>query len=208
MAAKGILPDDKLLRHSFYKCGNTVFNQGDKGKDIYILKTGAVTVKVDGQIMGLINTPGTIIGEMAYFLGNERTATVEAIEDSEFSVITGDHLQETLLKHPEIAIDLLKILLERLANTTKFATRLERDIIIYRNELRKAKGLKEDMKPTVLEELHSQGFITKDQMQECDKEIAKVKAKGAPISLPKILIQNGFLTAEQFIRFLEMKQVK
>ena len=208
MAAKGILPDDKLLRHSFYKCGNTVFNQGDKGKDIYILKTGAVTVKVDGQIMGLINTPGTIIGEMAYFLGNDRTATVEAIEDSEFSVITGDHLQETLLKHPEIAIDLLKILLERLANTTKFATRLERDIIIYRNELRKAKGLKEDMKPTVLEELLSQGFITKDQMQECDKEIAKVKAKGAPISLPKILIQNGFLTAEQFIRFLEMKQVK
>jgi CRP-like cAMP-binding protein len=203
-----MLPNDKLLKHSFYKSGNTVFNQGDGGKDIFILKTGAVTVKVDGQIMGLINTPGTIIGEMAYFLGNQRTATVEAIEDAEFSVITGDHLQETLLRHPEIAIDLLKILSERLANTTKYATRLERDIIIYRNELRKGKGLKEDKKPTVLEELHSQGFITKDQMQECDKEIDKIKAKGAPISLPKILIEKGFLTAEQFIRFLEMKQVK
>jgi CRP-like cAMP-binding protein len=203
-----MLPDDKLLKHSFYKAGNTVFNQGDEGKDIFILKTGAVTVKVDGQIMGLINTPGTIIGEMAYYLGTRRTATVEAIEDTEFTVITGEHLQETLLKHPEIAIDLLKILSERLANTTKYATRLERDIIIYRNELRKGKGLKEDMKPTVLEELLSQGFITKDQMQSCDREIAKIKAKGGPISLPKILIENGFLTAEQFIRFLEMKQVK
>jgi CRP-like cAMP-binding protein len=206
--AKVMLPDDKLLKHSFYKAGNTVFNQGDKGKDIYILKTGAVTVKVDGQIMGLINTPGTIIGEMAYFLGNQRTATVEAIEDAEFSVITGDYLQETLMKNPEIAIDLLKILSERLANTTKFATRLERDIVNYRNELRKGQGLKEDKKPTVLEELLSQGFITKEQMQECDKEIEKIKAKGAPISLPKILIENGFLTAEEFIRFLEMKQVK
>ncbi len=206
--AKVMLPNDKLLKHSFYKAGNTVFNQGDGGKDIYILKSGAVTVKVDGQIMGLINTPGTIIGEMAYFLGNPRTATVEAIEDSEFSVITGDLLQETLLKFPEIAIDLLKILSERLANTTKYATRLERDIIIYRNELRKGKGLKEDKKPTVLEELLSQGFITKEQMQECDKEIDKIKAKGAPISLPKILIERGFLTAEQFIRFLELKQVK
>jgi CRP-like cAMP-binding protein len=206
--AKVILPDDKLLKHSFFKAGNTVFNQGDKGKDIYILKTGAVTVKVDGQIMGLINTPGTIIGEMAYFLGLQRTATVEAIEDTEFSVITGDLFQETLLKHPGIAIDLLKILSERLANTTKYATRLERDIISYRNELRKGQGLKEDKKPTVLEELLSQGFITREQMQECDKEIEKIKAKGAPISLPKILIENGFLTTEKFIRFLEMKQLK
>jgi CRP-like cAMP-binding protein len=206
--AKVMLPDDKLLKHSFYKSGNTIFNQGDKGKDIYILKAGAVTVKVDGQIMGLINTSGTIIGEMAYFLGNQRTATVEAIEDSEFSVITGDYLQETLMKNPEIAIDLLKILAERLANTTKYATRLERDIVNYRNELRKGQGLKEDKKPTVLEELLSQGFITKEQMQECDKEIEKIKTRGEPISLPKILIENGFLTAEQFIRFLEMKQVK
>jgi CRP-like cAMP-binding protein len=206
--AKVMLPDDKLLKHSFYKAGNTVFNQGDKGKDIYILITGAVTVKVDGQIMGLINTPGTIIGEMAYFLGNQRTATVEAIEDSEFNVITGEYLQETLMKNPGIAIDLLKILSERLANTTKYATRLERDIVHYRNELRKGQGLKEDKKPTVLEELLSLGFITKEQMQECDKEIEKIKARGAPISLPKILIENGFLTAEEFIRFLEMKQVK
>jgi len=203
-----MLPDEKVMKHSFYKAGNKVFNQGDHGKDIFILRHGAVTVKVDGQIMGLINTPGTIIGEMAYFLGNQRTATVEAIEDAEFSVITGDYLQETLMKNPEIAIDLLKILSERLANTTKFATRLERDIVNYRNELRKGQGLKEDKKPTVLEELLSQGFITKEQMQECDKEIEKIKAKGAPISLPKILIENGFLTAEEFIRFLEMKQVK
>ena len=116
--------DKKLFKYSFYKAGTRIFNQGDKGTDIYVLKNGAVTVIVDNQIIGLINTPDTIIGEMAYFLNLNRTASIEAIEDSDFIVISGEYLYETVMKKPQIGIDLLKILSARLAKTTKYATKL------------------------------------------------------------------------------------
>jgi len=203
------LPEELLVKYSFFKAGTRLFNQGDSGADIYILKKGAVTVIVDGQIMGLINTSDTIIGEMAYFLGLKRTASIEAVEDSEFLVIPGEYLYESVLKNPDIGFELMKILAERLANTTKYATRLENDIVKYREELRKLKGspAKEEKKTNILKELQSRGYITENQAAECVQEYNSLKKKGEAASLPRILIEKKYLSVEQFMRFLEMRQV-
>jgi CRP-like cAMP-binding protein len=200
--------DKKLIKYSFFKAGTRLFNQGDKGTDIYILKKGAVTVLVDDQIIGLINTPDTIIGEMAYFLNLNRTASVEAIEDSDFIVISGDYLYETVMKKPRIGIDLLKILSGRLAKTTKYAIKLEKEIAQYRDELRKLKGLKEEKKPGILEELVSYGFFSHEEMEKCNSELKKSEQSGALTSLPNILIEKGYISAEQLIQFMELRQEK
>ena len=200
------MQDKKLFKYSFYKAGTRIFNQVDKGTDIYVLKNGAVTVIVDNQIIGLINTPDTIIGEMAYFLNLNRTASIEAIEDTDFIVISGEYLYETVMKKPQIGIDLLKILSARLAKTTKYATKLENEITEYRNELRKLQGQKEETKPTFLEELVSYGFMSAEKMEKCNDELKKSEKKGKQASLSKILIEKKFITAEQLIQFLEMRQ--
>ncbi len=202
------IPDEKLYKYSFYKAGTVLFKQGDPGTDIYIMKRGAVTVTVDGQIVGLINTPDTMIGEMAYLLDVPRTATVEAIEDAEFIVIPGKYLYENVMKTPELGIDLLKILSRRLANTTKYATTLEKEVIEYRNEIRNLKGIDELRQPTIEEELLMQGFITKEKLNKCREEYKKLKAKGKGPSLLQIIIKNGHVTAEQLIQYLDMKQVR
>jgi CRP-like cAMP-binding protein len=200
------LPDEKRQRYSFYKVGTRVFSQGDKSTEIYILKKGAVTVCVDDQIVGLINTPDTFIGEMAYYLGIPRTATVEAVEDSEFIVIPAEDLYENVLKHPDIGIELIKILSERLANTTKYATRLEKDLVETRAELRKIKGIREEPEPSIEDKLISRGFITGEQLNECRKESKQIKdAQG--ISLLHLLIKKNYLTVEKLIQFLELEQV-
>jgi CRP/FNR family transcriptional regulator len=200
------IPDEKLYKYSFYKAGTVLFKQGDPGTDIYIMKRGAVTVTVDEQIVGLINTPDTMIGEMAYLLSVPRTATVEAIEDAEFIVIPGKYLYENVMKTPELGIDLLKILSRRLANTTKYATTLEKEVVEYRNEIRNFKGMDELRKPTLEEELLMQGFITEEKLNNCREEFKKLKKKGP--SLLQIIIQNGYVTAEQLIQYLDMKQVR
>jgi CRP-like cAMP-binding protein len=205
---KVTLPEEHRMKYSYFKGGTSIFHQGDDGTDIYVLKKGAVTVIVDNQIMGLINTANTIIGEMAYFLGLKRTASIEAIEDCEFLVIPGDLLYETVLKNPEIGIELIKILSVRLANTTKFATKLENDIGDYRNELRKLNALKDDKRPTFSEDLVAYGVVTKEQMEECMEDIEKRKKAGESVSLPKVLIEKKFITAQQLMQFLEMKQKK
>ncbi|KPJ87730.1 MAG: hypothetical protein AMS17_07675 [Spirochaetes bacterium DG_61] len=201
-----VTQDKKPFKYSFFKAGTRIFNQGDKGTDIYILKRGAVTVIVDNQIVGLIHTPDTIIGEMAYFLGLNRTASVETIEDCEFIVLSGDHLIKTVMKKPQIGIELLKILIGRLAKTTKYATRLENEIAQYRDELRKLKGLKEEKKPSILEELVSYGFLSHEQMKKVADELKEHQESGTLTSLPKVLIEKGHLTAEQLIQFLELRQ--
>jgi CRP-like cAMP-binding protein len=193
-------------RYSFFKAGTRLFNQGEKSTDIYILKRGAVTVIVDNQIVGLINTPNTIMGEMAYFLGLNRTASIEAIEDSDCMIITGEYLNDTVLKNTKIGLELLKIVSERLAKITRYASKLENDIIKYRNEIRKMKGLKEDKRTTFAHELVFEGFLTNEQLNECIEEIDKRKKTGEAITLPKILIEKKYITTGQLIQFLEMKQ--
>jgi len=208
MAGKVPLPDNKIFKYSFYKAGTRIFNQGDRSTDIYILKKGAVTVIVDNQMVGLINTPNTFIGEMAYFLGIQRTAAIETIEDSEFIIIPADYLYENVLKNPEIGIELIQILSRRLTNTTKYATRLERDLISSRAEIRQLKGIKEEKKPTFEEELISCGFITGKELVECKEEFKKLIESGGSPSLLNLLIEKKYLSVEQLIQYLEMRQVK
>jgi CRP-like cAMP-binding protein len=209
MSDKFHIPGEKLFRYSFHKSGTRVFNQGDTETDIYILKKGAVTVIVDDQIVGLVNTPGTIIGEMAYFLGIPRTASVEATEDCEFVVIPGEQLYQHVLKQPELGIDLLKILSHRLANTTKYATRLEKEVIAYRNELRSMQGLEELKQQSLEDELLFHGFITEEQVAECREELERRRASGVETpSLLNLIVERGYITAEKLIQYLEIKQFK
>jgi CRP-like cAMP-binding protein len=203
------IPDEKLFRYSFHKLGSRIFEQGSKGTEIYILKKGAVAVIVDDQIVGLINSPDTIIGEMAFFLSIPRTATLEVLEDAELIVIPGEQVFQHVMKKPELGIKLLKILSRRLANTTKYATRLEREINEYRNRIRGLQGLEEVKKQTLEENLIVYGFITEKQLDECKEEQKRAKeSSGDSPSVLKLLVEKGYLTAEQLTQFLETQQMQ
>jgi CRP-like cAMP-binding protein len=202
------IPDEKLYKYSFYRAGTKIVHQGDRSTDIFILKKGAVTISVDEQIMRLINTPNTVLGEMSFFLGVSRTATIEAVEDSELVVIPGKTLYKLVFERPDIGIELLKILSDRLKNTTKYATRLEKEIIEYRNELRRLKDLKEETITTFEDELLTYGYITAAQLAEARKEHSERQNRGEEISFSKILIDKKYLTYEQLLQYLELKQFK
>jgi CRP/FNR family cyclic AMP-dependent transcriptional regulator len=207
MGSEVSLPDERIFRHSFYKAGTIIFKQNEKGDDIFILKKGAVTVSVDGQMVGLIDTPNTIIGEMAYILNIPRTATIEAVDDCEFVVIPADYLYENVTKNPSIGIDLIQILSKRLANTTKYATKLEKEIIETRGELRKLKGLSREEKPSIEDDMVRRGYISKDTLNVCREEYKDEKAKNGTYSFLHSLIDKGCLSIDQLIEYLEMRQL-
>ena len=208
MSSEINIPDEELYKYSFYRAGTKIVNQGDKRTDIFILKRGAVTVSVDGQIMRLINTPNTVFGEMSFFLGVSRTATIEAVEDSEVVVIPGEKLYKLVFEKPDIGIALLKILSDRLKNTTKYATRLEKEIIEYRDELRRLKDLKAEAITPFEDELLTYGYITAEQLGAARKEYSERQRKGEDITFSKILIDNKYLTYEQLLQYLDLKQFK
>ncbi len=208
MCARISIPDEDIYRYSFYKAGSKIVLQGEKKDNIFILRRGAVTVVVDDQIVGLINTPNTVFGEMSFFLGVERTATIEAVEDSEVVVIPGETLFKIVYKKPEIGIELLKILSGRLKTTTKYATRLEREINGYRDELRRLQDLKEEKVSCVEDELLTYGYIDARQLAEARREHKERSDRGEDVSFFKILVEKKFLTVDTLLRYLELRQLK
>ena len=109
-----------------YAAGQLMFNAGDTGDAAYIVIEGSVEISVptpSGPIV--VNTLGRndIIGEIAIFGDVPRTATAKALTKLETLKISKDLFVKVIRENPDAAIELIKILAARLANTTTQLTR-------------------------------------------------------------------------------------
>ena len=101
----------------FFKKGENVFREGEKGNEMYILQSGKVeVVKNTGKEDIILATlePKAFFGEMALFGDPHRSATIRASEDTKMVVITREILDSQLEKVPEWFVSMLKSLVERL----------------------------------------------------------------------------------------------
>jgi len=108
-----------------YDAGQILFRAGDAADAAYVLIEGAVEITVSspkGPI--LVNTIGRneIIGEIAIFGDVPRTATVTATSRVEALKISKELFINVIRQNPDAAIELIRILATRLANTTRQLT--------------------------------------------------------------------------------------
>ena len=109
-----------------YDAGQVMFNAGDRGDAAYIVIEGSVEISVptpSGPI--IVNTLGKndIIGEIAIFGDVPRTATAKAVQRVETLKISKELFIKVVRENPDAAIELIRILASRLANTTNQLTR-------------------------------------------------------------------------------------
>lgn len=106
-----------------YRAGEAVFHEGDQSDTCYIVRSGctrAVREHADGRSIALATfAPGDMFGELAMFDDERRSATVEAIEDTEAIAILGGDMRRLLREHPDIAVKLLAGLGRRLRETNE-----------------------------------------------------------------------------------------
>jgi CRP-like cAMP-binding protein len=95
-----------------YQPGQAIVERGDPGDAMYIVVGGAAEVDVGGRFHRLER--GDFFGEMAVLAGKPREATVTAVEPLEALRIPADEFQVFLSTNPEIAVGMLKSLVERL----------------------------------------------------------------------------------------------
>lgn len=127
------LPEDVIDYISNYinlrefKKGRIIFFEGDKGKILYIIKSGKVSViKKDSEgkekVMAVLSE-GDFIGEMALVEESERSATCRAEEDTELLLFTKRAFDEIIENNPKVACIILreitKVLSHRLRETTE-----------------------------------------------------------------------------------------
>jgi SulP family sulfate permease len=117
-----------LLIRKSYRQGETVFPQGDEGRELYIIVRGTASVKIRLSGAGRENrlatfSAGTVFGEVALLDQQPRSATVEADEDLVCYVLTEDAFETLKREHGGIAIALVTNLGRELSRRLRGANR-------------------------------------------------------------------------------------
>jgi len=101
-----------------YSKDETIFREDDPGSAMFVILTGKVKVvrtSNDGrEVILTILSQYDFFGEMALLDGLSRSASVIATEESELFIIQREEFLNLLKLHPEISINLLQELTQRL----------------------------------------------------------------------------------------------
>ena len=79
-----------------------IFEQGDYGEEMYIIKRGKVQVLRDFSILAVLSN-NAFFGEMALVSEEPRNATIKAVSEVEALVLKKDDFRELLETKPSIA---------------------------------------------------------------------------------------------------------
>ncbi|MDR2312938.1 MAG: GGDEF domain-containing protein [Spirochaetaceae bacterium] len=91
--------------------GDTVFNEGDHGEDMFILLSGSLSAykkQSDGTQRWMFDiNPGSFLGEMSIIASEPRSATIKAKDDSHLMVLQGIDFYRIVFEHPMVGIKML-----------------------------------------------------------------------------------------------------
>jgi CRP-like cAMP-binding protein len=93
--------------------GSLVADQGQMGREAFIILDGTVDVKRAGRKITSLGK-GEVVGELSLLDHGPRTASVTCVTDCDLFVLDQKHFREVLEKHPSIAFKLLGHLAERI----------------------------------------------------------------------------------------------
>lgn len=103
--------------------GETIIARGDAGRSLFLVLEGTLEVRMPGGwVRGSRRTsvagPGSVLGEVAFFDGQPRSADVIAVTAAHIAELTPENLLELAQQRPRLAtaalLDLGRILAQRL----------------------------------------------------------------------------------------------
>jgi len=103
-----------------FKAGNTVYNKGESGEELYVIIDGNIkvsSVSSDGrEAMFGILSPGDLLGESNLLNSSTRAETAVAANNTKLIVFSNKKFLPFLEDYPKLAIKLVEILSDRLRN--------------------------------------------------------------------------------------------
>ena len=114
--------------------GEVLFRQDDPDECLFFVVSGrlrACSVDADGvrTVLGEI-ARGETVGEMAFFTGEPRTATVTAIRDSVLARFSKTVFRELLLAYPLVSLNMTRQVIERFKRVTSGRSPVTKPVII------------------------------------------------------------------------------
>jgi uncharacterized membrane protein len=110
-----------LMKEESFEAGKIIYNVGDYGDSLYIVRRGRVQIFVEDELGENIvlgeSGPGDVFGQISMLDGGPRTATALTEEPSEVLRLDRECLQQLVSSHPHAALDLLAVVGRRLRAT-------------------------------------------------------------------------------------------
>ncbi len=111
-----------------YKAGQVLFTKGESGTELFIMKSGkvaSIATDSDGDSRRVYEfSPGRFFGEMSVIENEPRSATCQALEDSEVLVMDGLDFYRLVWDYPVIGVSMLssmaKVMAGRLDEASGF----------------------------------------------------------------------------------------
>ncbi|HEY5730794.1 MAG TPA: cyclic nucleotide-binding domain-containing protein [Anaerolineales bacterium] len=110
-----------------YQDGEVIFHKGDAGDSMFVIQEGMVEVvqELDGEEVYLaVKGPGEVIGEMAIFERQARSATVRAFGKARILTVDETTFLRYVHQDPSLAYQLLKLMSKRVRTLSAEVTQL------------------------------------------------------------------------------------
>jgi type IV pilus assembly protein PilB len=114
----------KRVEEVVFSRDQVIFNEGDAGDALYLIRAGSVGVFLVDPKMGLRFELarlriGQVFGEMAVLTNEPRAATVKAMEPTSCIVLSRQTFYQIVERIPDVAIGVAQVLAERLTQLNK-----------------------------------------------------------------------------------------
>ncbi|MBI3782423.1 MAG: cyclic nucleotide-binding domain-containing protein [Deltaproteobacteria bacterium] len=110
-------PRINIFRHAetvkSYRAGEAIFQEGDPGDLMYVVREGTVNILVHGKVVDRIDSGG-LIGEMALIDRRPRSATAIASTECEVVPIDEHAFKQLISRVPHFALEVMRIMAWRL----------------------------------------------------------------------------------------------
>lgn len=114
-----------------FEPGQDIFHQGDSGDAAYLILAGEVDIVVDtptGPVTVATVRKNALVGEIAILCDAPRNATVRPRSHVEALKINKDHFLRLLTEFPEMAVEVMRALANRISATNDELTAAKRQL--------------------------------------------------------------------------------
>jgi len=115
---------ENVTQRRSFKRGEIVFHKGDPGDTLFMITQGQVKIILPSDsgeeaLLGVLDE-GEFFGELSLIDEQPRSATIVATEPTETLVLRREEFLKFVASSPETAIDMLRVLSQRLRETDEF----------------------------------------------------------------------------------------
>ncbi len=111
----------KCLVRRRYPGGQALFHMGDEGSSLHIIERGRVKITIPSssgeELILAILEAGDLLGELSLFDGKPRSATVQALEDTETLCLHREDLLALMRSRFDVVEKILEVLARRIRDT-------------------------------------------------------------------------------------------